>query len=215
MRYYPLGIDTKNKNVLVVGGGRAAYLKIKQLVNTWANITVISKQFCNEIINLQKTYSEKLILQSKNIDIENIDIEKKYNIVFICTESKELNMGIYNYFYDGEALVMMSNNKENSDFITMSVMEKENITLSVGTEGRSPTASKLVLNEVEKILNQEFIEKISLLCEIRELLINEKNKNSNVENISSIMDCLTLYSNNDLMCKVKMLKEIKCTGEHK
>jgi|GEM_PF-375270 len=211
MRYYPVGIDTKDKKILVVGGGRAAYLKIKQLVYTWACVTVISKQFCEEVIELNKVFSKNLILQTKVIEINNIDIETEYNLVFICTDSKELNLEIYKYFSDRNVLSMMSNNRENSDFITMSTMEKENTTVSVSTEGRSPTASKLMLSEIEKILNDEFMEKINLLCEIRELLLNEKNKSK--ENISSIMESLILYDNKDLKTKIKIMKEINNAGE--
>jgi precorrin-2 dehydrogenase/sirohydrochlorin ferrochelatase len=103
----------------------------------------------------------------------------------------------------------MTNNKEESDFITMSVMEKENITVSVSTEGRSPTASKLLLREVGKVLNNEFIEKINLLCEVRQLLIEEKSYNCNKENISEIIESLILYSNEDLAKKLNLMKEIR------
>lgn len=207
MRYYPIGIDTNDKNILVVGGGRAAYLKIKQLVNTWACITVISKQFCKEILELQKNFSKKLILQTKFIDIKNINIETEFNLVFLCTESKELNLEIYKDFKGMKVITMMSNNRENSDFITMSTMEKEKIIVSVGSEGRSPTASKFILSEIDKLLNDEIVEKINLLCEIRELLINEKNLKSK-ENISSIMEKLILFNNEDLKTKIKIMKEI-------
>jgi len=211
MRYYPVGIDTKDKKILVVGGGRAAYLKIKQLVYTLACVTVISKQFCEEVIELKKLFSKNLILKTKVIEINNIDIETEYNLVFICTESQALNFEIYKYFSDRNVLSMMSNNRENSDFITMATMEKENTTVSVSTEGRSPTASKLMLSEIEKNLNDEFMEKINLLCEIRELLINEKNKAK--ESTSSIMESLILYDNKNLKTKIKIMKEINNAGE--
>ena len=211
MRYYPVGIDTKDKKILVIGGGRASYLKIKQLVYTWACVTVISKEFCEEIIELKKVFSKNLILQTKVIEINNIDIETEYNLVIICTDSKELNLEIYNYFRERNVLSMMANNRENSDFITMATMEKEHTIVSVSTEGRSPTASKLMLSEIEKVLNDEFMEKINLLCEIRELLLNEKNKSK--ENISSIMESLILYDNKDLITKINIMKEINNLGE--
>ena len=210
MRYYPLAIDSKDKKILVVGGGRAAYLKLKQLVKTLASITVVSKQFSNEVIELKKVFGEKIILESRIIDTNRINIEINYNIVFICTENKELNLKIYKYFNDNKVMAMMSNNKEASDFITMSTIEKNNIIVSVSTGGRSPNASKLVINEVDKALNDEFIEKINLLCEIRELLVKEKSYNYNKENISDIIESLILYSNEDLLKKLKIMREISC-----
>ncbi|MBP1926163.1 siroheme synthase-like protein [Sedimentibacter acidaminivorans] len=210
MRYYPLAIDSKDKKILVVGGGRAANLKLKQLVKTLASITVVSKQFSNEVIELKKVFGDKIILESRTIDINNINIDVNYTIVFICTENKELNLKIFKYYNDNKVMAMMTNNKEASDFITMATMEKENITVSVSTGGRSPSASKILLNEVEKTLNTEFIEKINLLCEIRELLVKEKSYNYNKENISDIIESLILYSNEDLLKKLKIMREIKC-----
>ncbi len=210
MRYYPLAIDSKDKKILVVGGGRAAYLKLKQLVNTLASITVISKQFSDELIELKNAFSDHVTLESKLIDGNNIDLDINYSLAFICTENKELNLKIYRYFNDNKVVTMMANNKEDSDFITMATMEKENIIVSVSTGGRSPSASKILLNEVEKTLNSEFIEKINLLCEIRELLIKDKNYNCNKENVSDIIESLVLYSNEDLLKKLEIMKEIIC-----
>lgn len=214
MRYYPIAIDTKDKNILVIGGGRAAYLKLKKLVNTYAIITVISKDFCKEIINLQTSNNEKLILELMTINKEELAFSDEYSMVFICTDDKDLNNELYKYFKCKKVLAMMSDNKEGSDFISSAVLEKENITIAFNTEGRSPTAAKLLLRETEKILTDELIEKIDLICKIREILKGQKYYvASNKEDLPYMMESIALYTNEELEKKLRTLSETK--GESK
>ncbi len=213
MRYYPIAFDTKDKNILVVGGGRAAYLKLKKLVNTCAITTVESKEICKDIINLQKSNNEKLILKLRTIDKDKLEFSDEYSMVFICTDDKALNNELYKYFRYKKILAMMSDNIEGSDFISSAVLEKGNITISFNTEGRSPTAAKLLLKETEKILTDEFIEKIDLICKIREELKSQKYTDSNKNDLSSMMESIALYTNEDLEKTLRILNEIK--GENK
>lgn len=212
MRYYPIAIDTKDKDILVLGGGRAAYLKLKKLVNTYAIITVISKEFCQDIINLQKSNNEKLVLRIKTIDKEKLDFSDEYSVVFICTDDKDLNNELYKYFKHKKVLAMMSDNREGSDFISSAVLEKENITIAFNTEGRSPTAAKLLLKETEKILTDELIEKIDLICKIREKLKSQK-YDANKEDLHYMMESIALCTNKELEETLRILDEIK--GESK
>lgn len=210
MRYYPIAIDTKNKDILVLGGGRAAYLKLKKLVNTYAIITVISKEFCQDIINLQKSNNEKLILIIKTIDRERLDFSDEYSMVFICTDDIDLNIELYKHFKYKKVLAMMSDNRESSDFISSAVLEKENIIIAFNTEGRSPTAAKLLLKETEKILTDELIEKIDLICKIREKYKSQKcDVVSNKEDPHYIMRSIALCTNKELEEKLKILNKIK------
>lgn len=216
MRYYPIAVDTKDKNMLVVGGGRAAYIKLKNLIKTCAIITVVSKEFCTDLLNLKKINNERLFLEKKTLikdRVDNIDLSDKYNMVFICTDDRELNKNLYKYFKSKNILAMMCDDRENSDFINSAVLEKKNITIAFNTEGKSPTATKLLLTETEKILTDKFIEKIDLICKIREKLIKDKYKNLDEKDFKVTMESISLLSNEELERKLRMLNEI--TGESK
>jgi len=195
MRYYPICIDTLNKKILVVGGGNSSYLKLKDLAKTDAHIDVVSEKFLKEVDELNNI-NRNIILIRENI--ENFEISDDYHMVFICTDNHELNMEICKYFKDKKSLVMVADSREKSDFITSAILHKDNITVSVNTQGKSPTAAKLILNETGKILNEEFTEKISLLCEIREQLKMKNNEGLNIGNIKSTMDSLICKNNSDL-----------------
>lgn len=209
MRYFPISIDTKDKKILVVGGGRAAFLKLKSLVCTMASIEAVSAEFCDDILNLQKDYLNKLFLKTMTISADIIDFEDDYSIAFICTDNKELNEKLRMHFKLKNVLVMAADDRENSDFITSSVLERENITIAVNTEGRSPTASKMILKEAEKVLTEELIKKVDLLSLIRQMLIEEKNKSNDENLIGPVMEKLSQLSCGDLEKKLKELNDIR------
>lgn len=203
MIYYPICFNTENKKILVVGGGKAALLKLKSLLNIVAEITVISKDFSFDTSEFKKEY-KNLNFIKENFEINKIKTE--YDMAFICTDNEKLNTEIREFFKHKKTIVMLADNKKESDFITSAIIQKENITISVNTQGKSPTASKLILNEIEKLLTEDFTEKINLICKIRELLLKEKEVNSNI-NIKDIMDSLKLKSNRELMDIINDIKD--------
>lgn len=60
MRFYPISVDTKNKKVLVIGGGRGAYIKIKGLLTSEFLIYCLSKEFSDELRTLAEENSERI-----------------------------------------------------------------------------------------------------------------------------------------------------------
>jgi siroheme synthase-like protein len=209
MIYYPICFNTENKKILVVGGGKAALLKINSLLNTSAEITVISKDFSFDTSEFKKEYKNLNFIKD-NFEINKIKTE--YDMAFICTDNTKLNTEIREFFKHKKTIVMSADNKKESDFITSAIIQKENITISVNTQGKSPTAAKLILNEIEKLLTEDFTEKINLVCKIRELLLKEKEVNSNI-NIKDIMDSLNLKSNRELMVIINDIKDKRYTGD--
>ena len=49
----PIFLKVKNQPCLIVGGGKIAYQKIKQLIVCEADITVVSKEYINKINSIQ------------------------------------------------------------------------------------------------------------------------------------------------------------------
>lgn len=209
MIYYPICFNTENKKILVVGGGKAALLKLNSLLSTSAEITVISKDFSFDTSELKKEY-KNLNFIKENFEINKIKTE--YDMAFICTDNAKLNTEIREFFKHKKTIVMLADNKKESDFITSAIIQKENITISVNTQGKSPTAAKLILIEIEKLITEDFTEKINLICQIRELLLKEKEVNSNI-NIKDIMDSLKLKSNTELIGIINDIKDKRYTGD--
>ena len=58
MKYYPVNLNIKNKNCLVVGAGEVGLRKIKTLLECGANVFVVAKEISDVV---WKLYEKNLI----------------------------------------------------------------------------------------------------------------------------------------------------------
>ncbi len=77
-KYFPILLDLEKKDILVVGGGKIAYRKIKTLLNYGAEIEVITPQIAEDKI--------QLLFEEKKINVtlrkfEDSDIENRFLVV--------------------------------------------------------------------------------------------------------------------------------------
>lgn len=138
---YPVLIDIKNKNVLVIGGGKIATRKIKNLLPYEPNITVISPIICEEMPLEKVTWRKRVY---KDGDLEG------FLLIFACTNDQEVNLAIKQAALPNQ-LVNNTGDKKNSEFYNMKLVDIEDrVSISVSTRGASPKTSKAVGNAVEE-----------------------------------------------------------------
>ncbi|MFR1324237.1 MAG: hypothetical protein ACLSBL_03985, partial [Ezakiella massiliensis] len=69
MRYIPVSLDTKDKNILVLGGGVLVLESIKKLLLTEANaIYIIASEILPEITKLEEENPERIKIKVMDID---------------------------------------------------------------------------------------------------------------------------------------------------
>jgi precorrin-2 dehydrogenase / sirohydrochlorin ferrochelatase len=147
-----IDLNLKNKNILVIGGGIEGTKKVKLLTTYKCNITIISKEFNNDILDYEKKYNLKLI--QKNI--EETDILDEFNdifMIFATTNDKCLNLKIINWAKNAKILTYSTDDHEKSDFALMSIISiDELIQIAISTSGKSPIMNKIIKNKVENTI---------------------------------------------------------------
>ena len=89
MDNFPIFLEIKNKPVLVIGGGDIALRKIKLLIKSKPDLTVVEKNFCEEILDLKDRYSIDII--QKDFHPDDIVFPM---IIIAATNNKLLNKQI-------------------------------------------------------------------------------------------------------------------------
>ena len=158
--YFPMLYNLENKKILIVGGGKVAFHKLKILSKFNADITVLA----NDI----KFKYGKVILK----DFEENDVEN-YDIVIGATNDEKVNTQIYSACKKRKIPVNIVDDKDKSDFIFPAMTVKENLVVAVSTMGASPTASAKIRDEIEENLPTDIEEKIERLSEYRQNLIDK------------------------------------------
>lgn len=176
--YYPVMLDLKNKEVLVVGAGKVAYRKIKNLIKAKAKITVVSNEFLKEFeslnVNLIKDcYNEKYL--------------KGKFLVIAATSNNKVNEKIAKDAKENSILCNVVDNKDISDFITPAVVSKEEVLISISTNGKYPALSKYIRKDLEDRYSKYTKEYLELLETLR-LEVIKRNEDDKEKLLKEVLE---------------------------
>ncbi|CAL4323934.1 Siroheme synthase [Buchnera aphidicola (Eriosoma grossulariae)] len=147
MNYLPVFIDLKMKSVLVVGGGDIADRKIRLLLKAKAIITVISIDLSPNLILL---HQQKKIIWVKDI-FRKIYLKKIY-LVISTISNNEVNLNIVQYSNEKYLLVNIVDDLDKCSFIFPSIINRSPIVVAVSSSGQAPVLSRLIKEQIERIL---------------------------------------------------------------
>ncbi len=145
--FFPLFIDLKNKNILVIGAGKIACRKVETLLKYSAKITIITKDI-----------KEEKFLTLKNINIkigefEETLLEDKF-LVVAATDNPEFNRYIYELCNSKNILVNNITSKEEMNCRFASILETEDYQIGISAKG-NPSKSKSLKNKLKEILEKK------------------------------------------------------------
>lgn len=189
MGYFPFYIDIKDKKCIVIGGGKTALRKIKNLIPFEPDIEVISPEILPEI---SETENIKIIRR----EYRNGDIDDAF-MVITATDNKSLNEKIFRLCTDKKILVNTVDDIEKCEFIFPSLVHRDDISIGISTSGKSPVFSKFMRIIIDDMLNDDYIEIFQILSRFRpyvkDMFDNEKQRR---EALESILDfCLAFDEN--------------------
>jgi len=133
-KYFPILIDLEKKDILVVGGGKIAYRKIKTLLDYGAAIEVITPEIVENKIKL--LFEEgKIGLRLRKF--EDRDIENKF-LVVAATDDKDLNKKIYELGDSKNILVNNITTKEDLNARFCAIHRGEDFQVAISTDEGDP-----------------------------------------------------------------------------
>lgn len=166
MEAYPIMLNIKNQEVVVVGGGTIAYRKIIGLVQAGASVTVISPVIDGKIEKLRTEYN----IEWKNKEFEPGDIASAL-VVIAATNSKIVNE-LVALSAGKHQLVNIVDNPEYSNFHVPAKLTRGDLTISVATGGASPTLAKVIRDELSSVYDDSYGDYLIFLAEVREKVRN-------------------------------------------
>ena len=142
-------------NCLVIGAGNVAFRKINKLLKYNCNITVISKDILDDILNLYNSNKDKIKLIKREFNFNNDDDLKeieKYFLIIADNNDKNLNNKISEYCIDKNILVNNISSKNNMNARFCTIIENQNYSIGISANGKVSDALKLKM-EIEKLFN--------------------------------------------------------------
>jgi siroheme synthase-like protein len=149
MRYYPLFLDIKGKDVLVIGGGNIALEKINNLLKAGANITVIAPLIRPSVARFNRR------ITFFNRKVEDRDILEKYSLVFCATGESALNAHISKLCLEKRILCNTVDDPTWCHFIVPSIFRRGLLTVAISTSGVSPSLAQEIRKQLKYCIGPE------------------------------------------------------------
>jgi precorrin-2 dehydrogenase/sirohydrochlorin ferrochelatase len=168
MRYYPVYLDIKNRNCLVVGGGSVGTRKVLTLLACGANVTVVSTAVTEKL----KELSNKGLIRLKERSFQSADLDDRF-LVIGATDSQELNFNIHAEAERRGLLCNIADRPEVCNFILPSIVNRGDLIIAISTSGKSPAFAKRLRKHLEKEFGNEYAEFLNLMGAIRKKLLSQ------------------------------------------
>jgi len=149
---YPIQLNLNDKRVVVIGGGKIAYRKVKQILKEdVGTLHVISKKFLPEFFAIEHPNVKLRTKCYDQTDIEDADL------IIAATNDTSVNEQIKQ---DAKSYqwINQTGDKSQSDFYNMREIEFDDIKLTFSSEGIDCRKVKHIAQAVETFLNETYKE---------------------------------------------------------
>jgi len=142
---YPINLDLNGKKCVVIGGGKVALRKVKTLLKTAAQVTVIAPNLTPALAELAK--AEAIFYKSQ----EYIYGDMSGFFLAVCaTDSSFVNAAAAKEAKEKHVLVNVVDQAVPSDFMVPAQVSRGDLLLTVSTGGKSPALARQLRLELEK-----------------------------------------------------------------
>jgi siroheme synthase-like protein len=163
MRYYPIYLDLKGRDALVVGGGAVAEGKALQLAEAGARVTIVSPELTEAL--RAAAGRQEICHLSGYFDEENLN---GVFLVVSATDDRIVNERVAKAARERGLLCNVVDQPDLCDFITPALVTRGELQISVSTGGGSPTLTQRVKREVAALIGEEYGDLLELASGMRE-----------------------------------------------
>ncbi|HDL19561.1 MAG TPA: bifunctional precorrin-2 dehydrogenase/sirohydrochlorin ferrochelatase [Bacteroidetes bacterium] len=160
--YFPILISLSDRKCLVIGGGPIARHKVQSLEKFSPQLTILAPEIDEKLAEIAvKNKFEIIRKEYKTADLEGFDL------VIAATGKKKVSAQIWKDCKEKKILINAVDDPEHCDFILPATVKRGDLTVSVGTQGRSPFLTKELRRWMNRMFTPEWEEVIDLAADFR------------------------------------------------
>ncbi|MCA9805069.1 MAG: hypothetical protein KC777_24035 [Cyanobacteria bacterium HKST-UBA02] len=146
--YYPIGIDLRDRRVLMSGGGELALRECRRLLEAGAFLDVLARSPLAELRELASTHCHRLtILKQSLADLIAAGALKDYFLVFAYSrDSAERRQLVETCRVGG---ILVTEPDHGGDFEVPCSMRRGHLKIAVSTDGLSDALARALLERIE------------------------------------------------------------------
>ena len=168
MRYYPVHLDIQNRNCLVVGGGAVGTRKVVTLLDCGALVTVISPVVSHQL----RDFAKSGLIKLRQRPYQSGDLDGMF-LVIGATDDEGLNRRISSDAEHRNTLCNIADRPEVCNFILPSIVQRDDLVITISTSGKSPALAKKLRKTLEHQFGEEYGIFLKLMGAIRKKLLSQ------------------------------------------
>ena len=147
-KFFPFYINIQNKYLLIAGGGKIACRRLKTLLKFDVNVILVATDISSEIKSIDDS----------RLKLYEQDFEEKFlegiDYLILATNDKKLHESISRLARGKGITVNDASCKENCDFYFPSIIDKDELLISVTSLGNNHKLTHRIANIIRKYLDK-------------------------------------------------------------
>lgn len=156
MDYLPLFHNLKGQRIIVVGGGEIALRKVRLVQEASALITIIAKDFCPDLLDMDKADKEHgcngLELITAAYQHQHLFQHPNTLMVIAATNDRDLNRLVSEHAQQANMLSNVVDDPGFSTVIFPSIVDRSPIQVAISSGGDAPVLVRLLRTRFESLL---------------------------------------------------------------
>ncbi len=162
MQNYPIFIDLKGQQVLVVGGGEIAARKIRLMSLAGAEITIIAPELGQTILSEMSGNITHIARQFRESDIGD------YRLITAATDDLEINRRVSELAQQRNIPVNVVDQPDLCSFITPSIIDRSPVLIAVSTGGGAPVLARILRSKLEAFIPASYGQLANSMRQLRD-----------------------------------------------
>ncbi|MCS6861254.1 MAG: bifunctional precorrin-2 dehydrogenase/sirohydrochlorin ferrochelatase [Abditibacteriales bacterium] len=159
---YPIALLLEGRPCVVVGGGKVAEQKVKPLLDSGAQVTVISPHLTQRLQQWVDAGQVRHLCRP----YRRGDLAGAF-LIYGCTDDAAVNRQVFEEANARGQLCNIVDVPELCNFYAQSIVRRGNLLLTIGTHGISPTLAKWLREQLEESIGPEYVEFLEIAATLR------------------------------------------------
>ena len=147
MKHFPIFLAVEGRRIVLAGGGEAALAKLRLLLKTQAKLTVIAEDVAPEIVAWAS--EGRLVLIQRHMEPGDAMCA---SLFYAAHDDEAEDARTAALAHRDGALVNIVDNLGDSQFITPAIVDRDPVTVAIGTEGAAPVLARAIKKDLEEKL---------------------------------------------------------------
>ena len=144
MQHFPIFMAVAGRRVVVSGGGECALAKLRLLLKTEAHVTVIADRAIPAVERLSA--QRRIVLHRRAMEPGDAMCAALF---YAANDDAAEDARVARLAHADGALVNVVDNLADSQFITPAIVDRDPVTVAIGTEGAAPVLARAIKADLE------------------------------------------------------------------